>query len=98
MLSKYSSEKKVVFGSTVSGRDEQFLNTIGMISEILLFTLEGLLINTIPCVVTLKSHVKVVEWMKQNQLSEVTARENSNASLNLISSCSGLPKSGLHFS
>jgi non-ribosomal peptide synthetase component F len=47
LLFTYSREDKVVFGSTISGRTEEFEATVGM------------LINTIPAVVTLSPSVKV---------------------------------------
>jgi len=80
ILFSYSREDRVVFGSTVSGRTEQFESTVGM------------LINTIPCVVTLNPYSNVIDWLKEIQLRGVESRENALTSLGEIASLSSLPK------
>lgn len=80
LLFIYSRENKVVFGSTISGRTEEFEPTV------------GLLINTIPSVVTFKQEMKVTDWLRQIQINLAGARDHAQTSLSHITACSSLPK------
>ncbi len=66
ILSKYSSEKDVVFGSTVSGRPTEIPGVEGMV---------GLFINTLPIRVQLTENQTIGEWLKELQLQNVEMRQ-----------------------
>ncbi|WP_437759716.1 non-ribosomal peptide synthase/polyketide synthase [Sorangium sp. So ce1389] len=58
LLSRYSGERDVVFGTTVSGRSEGVEGIDAMV---------GILINTLPVRVKLSPEEPVVEWLKRLQ-------------------------------
>jgi len=65
VLSRYSREKDVVFGVTVSGRPAELAdveNTVGMF------------INTLPMRVKTDSDENVVQWLQQMQASQIETR------------------------
>ncbi|MCD6374756.1 MAG: AMP-binding protein, partial [Caldisericaceae bacterium] len=66
ILSRYSNEQDVVFGSTVSGRPTEIPGVEGMV---------GLFINTLPIRVQLDDHQSVGEWLKALQLQNVEMRQ-----------------------
>ncbi|WP_046004123.1 non-ribosomal peptide synthetase [Pseudoalteromonas rubra] len=56
LLSRYSQEQTVVFGSTVSGRPAELVDVE---------TTVGLFINTLPAVVVVEDDVPVVDWLQR---------------------------------
>ncbi len=66
LLSKYSREDDIVFGSTVSGRPSQ-LPGVGDIV--------GLFINTLPVRIKISDNINVFDWFKAIQSQELESRE-----------------------
>ena len=70
LLSRYSGEDDIVFGSTVSGRPAEFAGVESMV---------GLFINTLPVRARFSPHDSVLAWLKdfQSQLVEMRQYEHS---------------------
>jgi amino acid adenylation domain-containing protein len=66
LLSHYSGRKDVMFGATVSGRPPELDDVEKMI---------GLFINTLAVRVNIPPEVDVVQWLRQVQNEQVTARQ-----------------------
>jgi amino acid adenylation domain-containing protein len=81
LLSKYSGEKDLVFGITVSGRSPEFRGS----DEIV-----GLFINTIPLRVKIDESQKISDWLKNLQLDEAKLRNYEHTSLIDIQKWSGI--------
>jgi len=66
LLSRYSGQKDVVFGSVVSGRPPDLEGVEKMI---------GVFINTLPVRVKMNDNQKVVDWLKQLQKEQTESGE-----------------------
>jgi len=83
LLSIYSGENDVVFGSTVSGRPVDLPGAESMV---------GLFINTLPTRVTINSHETIIEWLRQLQNKQLEVRQHEYSSLVDIHRCSGIAR------
>ncbi|GAA4960292.1 non-ribosomal peptide synthase/polyketide synthase [Actinoplanes utahensis] len=72
LLSHYSGERDVVFGSTVAGRPAELPGVESMI---------GMFINTLPTRVTIDDSVDAVSWLRRLQVRQSEARRYDHASL-----------------
>jgi amino acid adenylation domain-containing protein len=66
LLSRYSGEREVVFGATVSGRPAELAGVEEMI---------GMFVNTLPVKIGVRNEARVVDWLNQLQREQVEARE-----------------------
>ena len=66
LLSKYTGQKNVVFGATISGRDSTLENVEEKV---------GLYINTIPVSSEINGKLNIVNWLQTLQNEHTTARE-----------------------
>ncbi len=83
LLSRYSGEETVVFGSTVSGRPADLLGAQSMI---------GLFINTLPVRVRISPGETVIDWLKSLQSQQAEARQYVYTSLVDVHACSEVPR------
>ena len=83
LLSRYSGEKDVVFGATVSGRSADLPG---------IETMVGLFINTLPVRVQIKPGVSVVDWLKELQARLVEMRQYEYSPLVQIQEWSEVPR------
>ncbi|WP_193197120.1 non-ribosomal peptide synthetase [Nostoc sp. MG11] len=81
LLSRYSSENDVVFGSVVSGRG----GLAGSESMV------GVLINTVPVRVYVNSEESLVSWLKQLQVQQNQTRQYEQCPLIEIQKLSDIP-------
>ncbi|MBC1235681.1 non-ribosomal peptide synthetase [Nostoc sp. 2RC] len=81
LLSRYSGEKDVVFGSVVAGRG----NLAGTESMV------GVLINTLPVRVRINSEASLISWFKQLQVQQNETRQYEQCPLIKIQKCSEIP-------
>jgi amino acid adenylation domain-containing protein len=88
LLSRYSGEKDVVFGVTVSGRSPGLQGVEEMI---------GLFINTIPSRVRLHQSVDLITWLTKIQVDQVEAHAYDYCPLVEIHECSDLPRGAALF-
>ena len=66
LLSRYSGEEEVLFGTTTSGRPPQLAGSERMV---------GLFINTLPVRVRVRGEAEVVEWLQGLQEEQAVARQ-----------------------
>jgi len=83
LLSRYSGEKDVIFGATVSGRPADLPGVDTMV---------GLFINTLPVRVQVKSEVSVVDWLQELQARLVEMRQYEYSPLIQIQEWSEVPR------
>ncbi|HEU4508570.1 MAG TPA: amino acid adenylation domain-containing protein [Pyrinomonadaceae bacterium] len=83
LLSRYSGEESVVFGTTVSGRPMDLVGAESMI---------GLFINTLPVRVDVSPGNKVINWLKSLQSQLVEARQYVYSPLVDVHACSEVPR------
>ncbi len=79
LLSRYSGEEAVVFGTTVSGRPTDVVGAESMI---------GLFINTLPVRVDVSPGNTVIDWLKALQSQQVEARQYVYSPLVDVHACS----------
>ncbi|MEA2602728.1 MAG: hypothetical protein QOF89_3720 [Acidobacteriota bacterium] len=84
LLSRYSGEADVVFGTTVSGRPSDLSGVESMI---------GLFINTIPFRLSVPERADLWDWLRQLQQRHSDLRQYEHCSTGQIHSWSGLPGS-----
>ncbi len=82
LLSRYSGEKDVVFGVTVSGRPPSFSGIENMV---------GLFINTLPLRVQVSTQEQLIPWLQQIQQSMVELQEYFYTPLVDIQATSEIP-------
>ncbi|MDX6528651.1 MAG: hypothetical protein QOH41_941, partial [Blastocatellia bacterium] len=82
-LSRYSSERDIVFGATVSGRPPDLPGAGNML---------GLFINTIPVRVQIEDRAPLVDWLKQIQVRQAGRSRYEFAPLSDIQQWSELPR------
>ncbi|MER5733148.1 amino acid adenylation domain-containing protein, partial [Streptomyces sp. NPDC002138] len=83
LLSRYSGERDVVFGATVSGRPADLAGVDSMV---------GMLINTLPVRVEVDADAPVGEWLARVQQAQVEARQFEYVPLPQIQGWSGTPR------
>jgi amino acid adenylation domain-containing protein/non-ribosomal peptide synthase protein (TIGR01720 family) len=82
LLSRYSGERDVVFGSTVSGRPAELPGVEAMV---------GMFINTVPARVRVPMEQDLLSWLAQLQAEQVESRQFDFLSLAQIQAGSDLP-------
>ncbi|MDT8913030.1 non-ribosomal peptide synthase/polyketide synthase [Amycolatopsis sp. PS_44_ISF1] len=82
VLSRYSGEPDVVFGTTVSGRPADLPGAESMV---------GLFINTVPSRVTVDPGQPVAEWLRELQQAQARARRFDFVSLAQLQGLAGGP-------
>lgn len=82
LLSRYSGEKDVVYGSIVSGRPASLPQVESMV---------GLFINTLPVRIRVQDREPVVDWLRRVQTQQVTLREFEYSPLRKVQQWSGVP-------
>ena len=83
LLSRYSSQKDVVYGATVAGRPAEFVGIEHMV---------GLFINTLPMRVRLPSTMRVLDWLKRIQTEQANSREYEHSPLVELQALSAVPR------
>jgi non-ribosomal peptide synthetase component F len=83
LLSRYSGESRVVFGTTVSGRPAQLPGVETMI---------GVFINTVPLSVEVDESEEIVSWLKQIQQKHVEIRQYEHTPVVKIQSWTDVPR------
>ena len=82
VISRYSGEQDVVFGSTVSGRPAELPDSESMV---------GLFINTIPVRVQIRPDISVIEWLKEFQTNLAESRQFEHSPLFTMQEYCDLP-------
>ncbi len=82
LLSRYSNERDVTFGATVSGRPPELPGAEAMI---------GLFINTLPVRVDVNPQNTIINWLKAHQARQVESRRFEYSSLVQIKKWTGIP-------
>ncbi|WP_257450671.1 non-ribosomal peptide synthase/polyketide synthase, partial [Archangium lipolyticum] len=82
VLSRYSGEQDVVFGTTVSGRPPTLPGIESMV---------GLFINTLPARVRVPPQASLVPWLQQLQDWQLELRQHEHSPLVQVQSWSGVP-------
>ncbi|HEY3582016.1 MAG TPA: condensation domain-containing protein, partial [Pyrinomonadaceae bacterium] len=83
LLSRYSGERDVVFGATVSGRPIEMKGVEKMM---------GVFINTLPVRVRVPSNVSVLAWLRELQLAQLAMRQYEYSPLVQIQGWSDVPR------
>ena len=83
LLSRYSGEEAIVFGTTVSGRPTDLVGAESMI---------GLFINTLPVRIDVSPGDTVINWLKTIQSQQVEARQYVYSPLVDVHACSEVPR------
>ncbi|MDQ2707312.1 MAG: amino acid adenylation domain-containing protein, partial [Actinomycetota bacterium] len=82
LLSRYSGERDVVFGTIVSGRPAELVGVESMV---------GMFINTVPTRVRLDGGQDVLSWLRELQVQQSESRGFDFVSLALLQAWSDLP-------
>ncbi|MGH3788279.1 MAG: amino acid adenylation domain-containing protein, partial [Pseudonocardiaceae bacterium] len=82
LLSRYSREPEVVFGTTVSGRPAELAGVESMV---------GMFINTVPTRVRVVETTAVLAWLRELQAAQAQSRPFDFVSLAQVQLCSDLP-------
>ncbi|RGD62650.1 amino acid adenylation domain-containing protein [Kitasatospora xanthocidica] len=82
LLSRYSGEPDVLFGTTVSGRPEELPGVESMI---------GMFINTLPTRVRVDGERTAADWLRELQADQAEARRHSAVSLAELTGFSDVP-------
>ncbi len=82
LLSRYSGESDVVFGTTVSGRPAELPGIGSMV---------GMFINTVPTRVRVEPRASVLPWLREVQAAQLESRGFDFVSLADLRSWSGVP-------
>ncbi|MGH3907542.1 MAG: non-ribosomal peptide synthase/polyketide synthase, partial [Pseudonocardiaceae bacterium] len=82
LLSRYSGQRNVVFGTTVSGRPAELAGVD---------SITGIFINTLPTRVDIHSEQNVVSWLRELQVTQTEARRFDFVSLAELQTLSELP-------
>jgi amino acid adenylation domain-containing protein/non-ribosomal peptide synthase protein (TIGR01720 family) len=83
LLSRYSGQDDVVFGTVVSGRPPELEGVEEMI---------GLFINTLPTRVQVRPEATLLEWLKQLQAHQAEARQYEYSPLVQVQGWSDVPR------
>ncbi|MEH1835437.1 MAG: amino acid adenylation domain-containing protein [Nostoc sp.] len=84
LLSRYSGEMDILFGTVCSGRPGTLAGVESMV---------GLFINTLPLRVLVSPQQKLYSWLQKIQFQEVEIREYEYSNLTDIQRCSEVPRS-----
>ncbi|MGH3933513.1 MAG: amino acid adenylation domain-containing protein, partial [Pseudonocardiaceae bacterium] len=82
LLSRYSREPEVLFGTTVSGRPAELAGVESMV---------GMFINTVPTRVRVQNTTGVLPWLRELQDQQAESRPFDFVSLAQLPACSDLP-------
>src|SRR5207245_1561858 len=82
LLSHYSGERDVVFGTTVSGRPAELPGVESMV---------GMFINTVPTRVSIHNGQQILPWLRELQAAQAEARRFDFVSLAQLQGWSELP-------
>ncbi|WP_158892624.1 non-ribosomal peptide synthase/polyketide synthase [Amycolatopsis anabasis] len=82
LLSRYSGERDVLFGTTVAGRPAELPGVESMI---------GMFINTVPTRIRIRPDQGLVAWLRRTQAEQTDARRFDFVSLAQLRSWSDLP-------
>ncbi|MBL1100668.1 non-ribosomal peptide synthase/polyketide synthase [Streptomyces coffeae] len=82
LLSRYSGERDVVFGTTVSGRPAELAGVESMV---------GMFINTLPTRVRVDGARDTVEWLRELQMAQAGSRRFEAVSLAQLTGWSEVP-------
>ncbi len=82
LLSRYSGESDVVFGTTVSGRPAELPGVESMV---------GLFINTVPTRTTVRGDATALDWLREFQAAQTESRRFDFVSLAQLRSWSDVP-------
>ncbi|PSL53321.1 non-ribosomal peptide synthase protein (TIGR01720 family)/amino acid adenylation domain-containing protein [Saccharothrix carnea] len=85
LLSRYSGEQDVVFGTTVSGRPAELAGVESMV---------GMFINTVPTRALVRDDENTLAWLRGLQAGQTESRRFDFVSLAAVRSCSDLPGGG----
>ncbi|QMU70575.1 non-ribosomal peptide synthase/polyketide synthase [Streptacidiphilus sp. P02-A3a] len=88
LLSRYSGESDVLFGTTVSGRPDDLPGAESMI---------GMFINTLPTRVRVDADRTAAEWLAELQAAQAEARRFAAVSLAELTGLSEVPSGGVLF-
>ena len=88
ILSRYSGQEDVVFGTTVAGRPPALADVERMV---------GLFINTLPVRVKVPESARLLSWLKRLQDQQVELREHEHSPLVQVHGWSGVPRGALLF-
>ena len=83
LLSRYSGDSRVIFGTTVSGRPAELAGVERMI---------GMFINTVPFQVGIEQSQPVFDWLKQIQQKHTEIRQYEHTPLMMIQAWSDIPR------
>jgi len=83
LLSRYSGEPRVLFGTTVSGRPVELAGVEHMV---------GMFINTVPMQVEINQSESVASWLKQIQQKHTEIRQFEHTPLMKIQAVSDIPR------
>jgi amino acid adenylation domain-containing protein/non-ribosomal peptide synthase protein (TIGR01720 family) len=82
LLSRYSGDRDVVFGATVSGRPAELPGVEDIV---------GMFINTLPVRVQLDSGQDTLAWLRELQIQQSQSRRYDYVALSQLQACSELP-------
>ncbi|HZS20149.1 MAG TPA: condensation domain-containing protein, partial [Pseudonocardiaceae bacterium] len=85
LLSRYSGQPDVVFGTTVAGRPAELAGVESMV---------GMFINTVPTRTLVQDDQPLVSWLRELQTAQIESRRFDYLSLAQIQACSQLPPGG----
>jgi amino acid adenylation domain-containing protein/non-ribosomal peptide synthase protein (TIGR01720 family) len=88
LLSRYSGERDVCFGATVSGRPSELAGSESII---------GLFVNMVPVRVEADDDSAVLPWLRRVQDGQAEARQYEHVSLTQIQGWSDVPRGGALF-
>ncbi|MEY9927497.1 amino acid adenylation domain-containing protein/non-ribosomal peptide synthase protein (TIGR01720 family) [Catenulispora sp. GP43] len=88
LLSRYSGEPDVLFGTTVSGRPDDLPGAESMI---------GMFINTLPTRIRVEPDRTAAAWLRDLQQAQAEARRFAAVSLAELTGLSGVPSGGALF-
>ncbi|MTE22329.1 amino acid adenylation domain-containing protein [Streptomyces sp. TRM43335] len=88
LLSRYSAERDVVFGTTVSGRPDDLPGVESMV---------GMFINTLPTRVRVDGRRTAVEWLRELQEAQAESRRFASVSLAELTGLSDVPSGAALF-
>ncbi|WP_275888179.1 amino acid adenylation domain-containing protein, partial [Nonomuraea lactucae] len=83
LLSRYSGERDVVFGLTVSGRPVELAGMESMV---------GLFINTLPVRARVPADVPFIDWLRELQDGQIALQRFEHSALADIQRCSEVPR------
>ena len=83
LLSRYSGDRRVVYGSTVAGRPAELAGVESMV---------GMFINTLPVAVEVAGEMTLDDWLRALQAEQAEMRQFEHVPLVAIQGWSGVPR------